>query len=89
MKIYVGNLSKEITDAEFSALASKFGTLTQANVARERSGESKGFGFLQFGTAEEGRAAIQGLNGTEVSGRAIKVSEARNQAPVDPLGGKF
>lgn len=89
MKLYVGNLAKEVTEEQLNAVAVKFGTLTASNVARERSGESKGFAFLQFGTSEEANAAIEGLNGHEIGGRALKVSEARNQVPADPLGGRY
>ena len=89
MKIYVGNLSKEITDEQLGELAGPFGTPSTSVVARERGGESKGFAFVEFAQAEEARAAIAGLNGKEVSGRVLKVSEARNQSPKDPLGGKY
>jgi RNA recognition motif-containing protein len=89
MKLYVGNLSKEITDAQRTDLVVKFGTLTSSTVARERnSGDSKGFGFVEFGTSEEGKAAIAALNGMEFGGRTLKVSEARSQQK-DPLGGKY
>ena len=59
MKIYVGNLSKQITDKELNDLAVPFGTLQSANVATERStGQSKGFGFLEFANEAEAKAAI-------------------------------
>lgn len=81
MKIYVGNLSREITDAQLNDLAIPFGKPTSSNVARERNGgESKGFGFVEFGNADEAKAAITGLNGKEVSGKLLKVSEAKTQA---------
>ncbi|HEU4522848.1 MAG TPA: RNA-binding protein [Thermoanaerobaculia bacterium] len=89
MKLYVGNLSKEVTEAELSALAQEFGQLTSSKVARERSGESKGFGFLEYGTPEAGTAAIAALDGKEIGGMALKVAQAKNQTPVDPLGGRF
>ena len=89
MKLYVGNLAKEVTEEELNAIAVKFGTLTSSNLARERNGDSKGFAFLQFGTTEEAKSAIEGLNGREIGGRVLKVSEARNQVPTDPLGGRF
>jgi RNA recognition motif-containing protein len=90
MKLYVGNLSKEITDAQLTDLAVKFGALKSSTVARERtSGDSKGFGFVEFNNKEEAQAAIVGLNGTEFGGRTLKVSEARSQAAKDPLGGKY
>jgi cold-inducible RNA-binding protein len=84
MKVYVGNLSKQITDAELNDLATPFGTLVSANVATERSsGASKGFGFLEFTNEDEARAAITGLDGREVNGQALKVNESRprNAAP--------
>ena len=78
MKLYVGNLSKNVTDAQLNDLAVPFGTLVSANVATERStGESKGFGFVEFSNADEGRAAITGLDGRDVNGQALKVNEAR------------
>lgn len=78
MKIYVGNLSKQITDVELNELAVPFGTPVSANVAIERKGgESKGFGFIEFSSDEEGRAAIAGLNGRDVNGQELKVDEAK------------
>lgn len=78
MKLYVGNLSKQINDAQLNDLAVPFGTLVSAAVATERSsGESKGFGFVEYSNAEEGNAAIAGLDGKEVNGQALKVNEAR------------
>ena len=64
MKIYVGNLAKEVTDAQFAELGGPFGSLTSSVVVRERIGnESRGFGFLEYASNEEGKAAIAGLNG--------------------------
>ena len=78
MKLYVGNLSKQITDAQLNDLAVPYGTLISATVATERSsGASKGFGFVEFTNADEARAAITGLDGREVNGQALKVNEAR------------
>ncbi len=78
MKVYVGNLSKKVTDAQLKDLAVPFGTLQSANVATDRSsGESKGFGFLEYAKPEEAQAAIAGLNGKDVNGQALKVNEAR------------
>ena len=84
MKLHVGNLSKQVTDAQLNDLAVPFGTLVSANVATERSsGESKGFGFLEYSSEAEGRAAITGLDGRDVNGQALKVNEAkpRTDAP--------
>jgi len=78
MKLYVGNLSKQVTDSQLNDLAIPFGKLISANVATERKGgESKGFGFLDFSNDDEARAAITGLNGREVNGQALKVNEAK------------
>ncbi|MGZ5431315.1 MAG: RNA recognition motif domain-containing protein [Thermoanaerobaculia bacterium] len=78
MKLYVGNLSKQVTDAQLSELATPYGKLVSANVATERSsGESKGFGFVEFANDDEARAAITGLDGRDVNGQPLKVNEAR------------
>ena len=78
MKLYVGNLSKQVTDAQLKDLAVPFGKLVSANVATERSsGESKGFGFVEFSNPDEARAAITGLDGKDVHVQALKVNEAK------------
>jgi RNA recognition motif-containing protein len=78
MKLYVGNLSKQVTDTQLNDLAVPYGTLVSANVAVERkSGESKGFGFLDFSNDDEARAAITALDGRDVNGQALKVNEAK------------
>ncbi|HEX2835364.1 MAG TPA: RNA-binding protein [Thermoanaerobaculia bacterium] len=78
MKVYVGNLSKQITDVQLNELATPYGKPVSANVATDRSsGESKGFGFVEYSTADEGNAAITGLDGRDVNGQALKVNEAR------------
>lgn len=78
MKLYVGNLSKEVTDAQLNDLAVPYGTLVSATVATERAtGASKGFGFIEFSNEDEGRAAITALDGRDVNGQPLKVNEAR------------
>ena len=78
MKLYVGNLSKQVTDAQLAELAAPYGKIVSSNVATERmSGASKGFGFVEFSTAEEGKAAMAGLNGRDVNGQALTVNESR------------
>jgi len=85
MKVYVGNLSKQVTDAQLNDLAVPFGTLVSANVATERSsGESKGFGFLEFSNDNDAKAAITGLNGRDVHGQALKVNESKPKNPNGP-----
>ena len=78
MKIYLGNLSKDLTDAGLGEMMQPFGTPATAEVAKDRdTGASKGFGFVEFNNDSEAQAAIAGLDGKEVSGMALKVSEAR------------
>lgn len=78
MKLHVGNLPKQITDAQLGELAAPFGKLVSATVITERtSGASKGFGFVEFSDDAEARAAITALDGREVDGQSLKVSEAR------------
>lgn len=78
MKLYVGNLSKQITDAQLNELAAPYGKPISANVATERdSGASKGFGFIEFSSADEAKAAMTGLDGRDVNGQALKVNEAK------------
>lgn len=78
MKLYVGNLSKQITDAQLSEMAKPYGSLVSANVATERdSGASKGFGFIEFSDDNHARAAIAGLNGRDVNGQVLKVDESK------------
>jgi cold-inducible RNA-binding protein len=80
MKVYVGNLAKQVNESQLKDLATPYGVLVSANVAVERSnGESKGFGFLEYGSADEGRAAIAGLDGRDVHGQTLKVNEAKQR----------
>jgi cold-inducible RNA-binding protein len=84
MKLYVGNLSKQVTDAQLNDLAVPYGALLSANVATERSsGESKGFGFVEYSNAADGQAAMTALDGRDVQGQLLKVNEAkpRKDAP--------
>ncbi len=81
MKVYVGNLSIETTDAQLNDLAAAFGKPASAQVAKDRTtGQPRGFGFVEFNNDEEARAAIAGLNGKQVNGRTLKVNEARPKA---------
>lgn len=82
VKLHVGNLPKDILDEQLRDLAKEFGTLDSAEVVVDRhSGTSRGYGFLVFPNTDEARAAITGLDGRDVNGTTIKVSEAR--APKD------
>ena len=77
MNIYVGNLSYEVSDEDLNKAFSAFGDVVSAKVIKDGySGRSKGFGFVEMSNNTEGEAAINGLNNTEIKGRAIKVNEA-------------
>jgi RNA recognition motif-containing protein len=78
MKIHIGNLSKEITDSQLNDLAVPFGAVQSANVAVDRlNGASRGFGFVEFATDDSAKAAIAGLDGKDIQGHTLKVSEAK------------
>ena len=69
-KLYVGNLSYAIRDDDLNQQFAEFGTLVSAKVMMDReTGRSKGFGFVEMGSADEAQAAIRGLNGQTLDGR--------------------
>lgn len=77
-KLYVGNLAYSVRDEELNDAFSQFGAVTSAKVMMDReTGRSKGFGFVEMGSDAEAQAAINGMNGQALSGRAIVVNEAR------------
>ena len=77
-KLYVGNLSYSTTSESLQAAFSQAGNVVSATVITDKmTGRSKGFGFVEFSTDEEAANAISMLNGKEVDGRALNVSEAR------------
>src|SRR5689334_22715749 len=77
-KLYVGNLSYNIRDDELHQAFSQYGSVTSAKVMMDReTGRSKGFGFVEMGSDPEAQAAINGMNGQPLDGRAIVVNEAR------------
>ena len=88
MKIFVGNLSHDVTDDDLRETFEPFGNVSSAEVVKDRfSSESKGFGFVEMPTAAEAQAAIGGVNGTMIKGRAVNVSEARPRPPRRDGGG--
>ncbi len=87
-KLYVGNLSYDVNDADLSQLFAEHGTVESANVITDRmTGRGKGFGFVEMSTEEEAQAAITALNGKEHSGRALTVNEARPRPEGGGRGG--
>jgi RNA recognition motif-containing protein len=82
MKIYVGNLSYDITDEKLSAMFTQYGEVDTATVITDRDTDrSKGFGFVEMSNQEQAQEAMNALNGTDVDGRSITVNEARPRAP--------
>jgi len=82
MKLYVGNLSYEVTDDELRETFEGFGQVTSATVVKDRyTGQSKGFGFVEMPTDSEARAAITGVSGKDLKGRPVRVDEARPPRP--------
>ena len=77
-KLYVGNLSYDVTDRDLQSLFEPHGTVQSAQVIMDRdTGRSKGFGFVEMNSDQEAQAAIAALHGQESNGRALTVSEAR------------
>src|SRR5918999_36638 len=86
MKLYVGNLSFQTSSEDLQELFAKAGTVESATVVEDReTGRSRGFGFVEMATNEEGQAAIQQFNGKEFNGRNLTVNEAR---PREDRGGR-
>jgi RNA recognition motif-containing protein len=78
MNLYIANLNYEVSDSDLRELFSSFGTVTSAKVIMDReTGRSRGFGFVEMSSKEEGQNAINGLNNSTFEGKAISVSEAR------------
>src|SRR2546430_4458611 len=78
MKLYVGNLSFQTSSEDLQQLFAQAGTVESASVVEDReTGRSRGFGFVEMATKEEGAAAIDQFNGKEVGGRPLKVNEAK------------
>ncbi len=78
MKLYVGNLSFETSKDDLQAMFAKAGTVESVSLIEDReTGRSRGFGFVEMSTKEEGAAAIQQFNGTDLGGRALNVNEAK------------
>ena len=85
MKIFVGNLSRDVMDEELRQAFESFGKVESATVLKDKfTGASRGFGFVEMPSAAEAQAAIDGMNGKELKGRAINVNEAR---PREERGG--
>ncbi len=88
MRIYVGNLSYQVTDDELRQAFEAFGQVASANVIMDKfSGQSKGFGFVEMPSKEEAESAMRALNGKDLRGRALNVNEARPRPAGEGGGG--
>jgi RNA recognition motif-containing protein len=84
-KLYVGNLTYEVTDSQLEQIFTPHGTVQSAQVIMDRdTGRSKGFGFVEMGRDQEAQAAIAALNGQQSGGRSLTVNEAK---PREDRGG--
>ncbi len=84
-KLYVGNLGYDVSSSDLEQMFSPHGAVESAQVIEDRAtGRSKGFGFVEMGSASEAEAAISALNGQDHGGRALTVNEAK---PREPRGG--
>jgi len=89
MRIYVGNLSYEVTEEELRQEFGAFGEVASVNIVTDRdSGRPKGFGFVEMPSASEGQAAITALNGKTLEERTLNVSEARPRSESGRGGGR-
>ncbi|RCW66721.1 RNA recognition motif domain-containing protein [Pseudorhodoferax soli] len=89
-RLYVGNLPYSFRDDDMHQAFSAYGSIASAKVMMERdTGRSKGFGFVEMSSDAEAQAAIEGLHGQSVGGRALVVNEARPMEPRPPRTGGF
>jgi len=85
MNIYVGNLSRDVTEEDLRQAFEAFGQVATITIIKDKfSGESRGFGFVEMPAKEEAQSAIAGLNGKDLKGRNLSVNEARPR----PEGGR-
>jgi RNA recognition motif-containing protein len=88
-KLFVGNLAFSTTGQDLESLFASAGTVVSATVVSDReSGRSRGFGFVEMSSSDEANKAIQELNGRDVGGRQINVSEAKEREPRRGGGGR-
>jgi len=89
-KLYVGNLSYDVSSSDLEALLSPHGTVQSAEVIMDRdTGRSKGFGFVEMGSDAEAQTAISAMDGQDQGGRALKVNEAKPREPRSGGGGGY
>ena len=88
MNIYVGNLSRDLTESELREAFAAFGEVSSASIIKDKfSGETRGFGFVEMPNKEEADKAISTLNGRDLKGRTATVNEARPRTDKPRTGG--
>ena len=89
MNIFIGSLSREATEDDLKQAFEAFGKVDTVAIIKDKvSGESKGFGFVEMPVLAEAQAAVTGLNGKELKGRAITVNEAKPRTENKKSGGR-
>ena len=89
MRLYIGNIAPSSTEQQLQTLVAQYGKADSVKIVTERTtGESRGFGFVEFANDTEARAAIAGLNGKDFNGQQLKVNEARPQNTGGGGGGR-
>jgi RNA recognition motif-containing protein len=89
MNIYVGNLSSDVTGDDLRQAFEAFGQVESANVITDKfSGESRGFGFVEMPSKDEATAALAGMNGKDIKGKAVSVNEAKPKTDRGGGGGR-
>ncbi len=89
MNIYVGNLSRDVTEEDLKKAFESFGQVTTVTIIKDKfSGMSRGFGFVEMPSKEEAQAAIAGLSGQDLKGRTLNVNEARPRTEGRGRGGR-
>jgi RNA recognition motif-containing protein len=88
MNIFVGNLSRDVTEEDLRSAFAAFGQVDKVTVLRDKfTGEPRGFGFVEMPGKAEAQAAIAGMNQQELKGRSLNVNEARPKTERAPGGG--
>lgn len=88
MNIYVGNISWNVTEDELRDLFAGHGEVVKANIIKDKfTGKSRGFGFVEMSNDEEAQAAIEELNGKDLGGRTLTVSQAKERTERPRNGG--
>jgi RNA recognition motif-containing protein len=90
MNLFIGNLSRDVTEADLRALFEPFGKISTLNIIKDKfSGGSKGFGFIEMPVKEEAEAAMKALHRTPLKGQSMDITEARPREPRKPgYGGR-